>query len=85
MKKIINSVVILLFSILFNTASPAQSPANPPANFKHQTALINGINIHYAIGGKGEPLVLIHGAKLVHVESSFTRTFEAFYCKLTRP
>ncbi|WP_345201818.1 alpha/beta hydrolase [Chryseobacterium ginsengisoli] len=36
-------------------------PADPPANFKHQTALVNGVNIHYVIGGKGEPLVLIHG------------------------
>lgn len=36
-------------------------PANPPANFKHQTALVNGVKIHYVIGGKGEPLVLIHG------------------------
>jgi pimeloyl-ACP methyl ester carboxylesterase len=36
-------------------------PADPPANFKHQTALVNGINIHYVIGGQGEPLVLVHG------------------------
>ena len=37
------------------------SPASPPANFKHETANVNGINIHYVIGGQGEPLVLIHG------------------------
>ena len=36
-------------------------PANPPANFKHQTATVNGVNIHYVIGGQGEPLVLVHG------------------------
>lgn len=36
-------------------------PADPPANFKHQTALVNGVNIHYVIGGKGDPLVLVHG------------------------
>lgn len=35
--------------------------ADPPANFKHQTALVNGVNIHYVIGGQGEPLVLVHG------------------------
>ena len=34
--------------------------ASPPANFKHQTANVNGINIHYVIGGEGEPLVVIH-------------------------
>ena len=36
-------------------------PADPPSNFKHETALVNGVNIHYVIGGKGEPLVLVHG------------------------
>jgi pimeloyl-ACP methyl ester carboxylesterase len=36
-------------------------PANPPANFKHATAFVNGVNIHYVIGGKGDPLVLVHG------------------------
>lgn len=36
-------------------------PADPPANFKHQIANVNGINIHYVIGGQGEPLVLVHG------------------------
>ncbi|MHA3789151.1 alpha/beta fold hydrolase [Flavobacterium hauense] len=36
-------------------------PANPPSNFKHATAQVNGINIHYVIGGQGEPLVLLHG------------------------
>jgi pimeloyl-ACP methyl ester carboxylesterase len=36
-------------------------PAAPPANFKNQTAQVNGINIHYVIGGTGEPLVLVHG------------------------
>jgi len=35
--------------------------AAPPANFKHQTANVNGVNIHYVIGGTGEPLVLLHG------------------------
>lgn len=36
-------------------------PADPPQNFKHQTAHVNGINIHYVIGGSGEPLILLHG------------------------
>ncbi|MEO5681298.1 MAG: alpha/beta hydrolase [Chitinophagaceae bacterium] len=40
---------------------PENKPASPPANFKHQTAAVNGINIHYVIGGYGEPLVLLHG------------------------
>lgn len=36
-------------------------PAAPPAGFKHQMAAVNGIKIHYVIGGTGEPLVLVHG------------------------
>ena len=43
-----------------STASSVQ-PASPPANFKHVTANINGVNIHYVIGGTGQPLVLLHG------------------------
>lgn len=36
-------------------------PASPPVGFKHQYATVNGAKIHYVIGGKGEPLLLIHG------------------------
>lgn len=36
-------------------------PAAPPSSFKHQMATVNGVNIHYVIGGQGEPLVLVHG------------------------
>jgi pimeloyl-ACP methyl ester carboxylesterase len=49
------------------TAAPVANPdknippANPPANFKHASATVNGVNIHYVIGGEGEPLLLVHG------------------------
>lgn len=42
-------------------ADAALPPANPPANFKHASAEVNGVKIHYVIGGTGEPLVLVHG------------------------
>jgi pimeloyl-ACP methyl ester carboxylesterase len=29
--------------------------------FSHHTATVNGIQMHYVIGGKGDPLVLLHG------------------------
>ena len=29
--------------------------------FSHHTATINGIQLHYVIGGKGDPVVLLHG------------------------
>jgi len=41
--------------------TPQVAPANPPANFKHEYAEVNGVKIHYVIGGKGDPLVLVHG------------------------
>jgi pimeloyl-ACP methyl ester carboxylesterase len=44
-----------------DTTVTGVEPASPPANFKHQTAYVNGVNIHYVIGGEGDPLVLVHG------------------------
>ncbi len=41
-----------------NDLAPA---AQPPANFKHQYATVNGVKIHYVIGGSGMPLLLVHG------------------------
>ena len=29
--------------------------------FSHRTALVNGIQLHYVIGGQGDPIVLLHG------------------------
>lgn len=44
------------------TATTADvKPADPPSNFKHAMANVNGVNIHYVIGGTGEPLLLVHG------------------------
>lgn len=43
------------------TETAQTKPADPPSNFKHATATVNGIKIHYVIGGKGDPLVLVHG------------------------
>src|SRR5690349_24652723 len=48
-------------SVDSSTHASTVTPAAPPAGFKHQTANINGINLHYVIGGTGEPLLLIHG------------------------
>src|SRR5690349_687104 len=43
------------------TNAPGIQPASPPANFKHAFSKVNGVDIHYVIGGSGEPLVLLHG------------------------
>lgn len=54
-------LVTLLFSVLIVNVFAAVAPASPPSNFKHQYATVNSVKIHYVIGGKGEPLLLIHG------------------------
>jgi pimeloyl-ACP methyl ester carboxylesterase len=54
-------VLVLLFAVLAANVSAVIPAANPPANFKHQYAVVNGVRIHYVIGGKGEPLLLVHG------------------------
>ncbi|MBT2560641.1 alpha/beta hydrolase [Pedobacter sp. ISL-68] len=62
---VIGAIYFLL--IMFTTsanarfASTAVKAANPPAGFKHQYANVNGVKIHYVIGGKGAPLLLVHG------------------------
>jgi pimeloyl-ACP methyl ester carboxylesterase len=30
-------------------------------SFTHHTATVNGIQLHYVMGGKGDPIVLLHG------------------------
>ncbi|MDB5087904.1 MAG: alpha/beta fold hydrolase [Mucilaginibacter sp.] len=61
-KKIKCLALIVLFAIssVLAFAVPVK-PASPPPGFKHQYATVNGVKIHYVIGGKGEPLLLIHG------------------------
>lgn len=65
--KILNfALVILLITFSFQGITRAGTfadtvPASPPAGFKHQFATVNGVKIHYVTGGKGEPLLLVHG------------------------
>jgi pimeloyl-ACP methyl ester carboxylesterase len=63
MKKAILFLPAIFSLILAREDLSAQSakPAPPPTGFHHQYATINGIRIHYVTGGKGEPLLLIHG------------------------
>jgi len=73
MKKITKFLAPLIFvlSIAVSPASATTSSnailpaavkaANPPANFQHNYATVNGVKLHYVIGGKGEPLLLVHG------------------------
>lgn len=61
-RKTILAAAILLFEMVnLHVVAQTTKPASPPANFKHQIANVNGVNIHYVIGGQGEPIVLLHG------------------------
>ncbi len=41
--------------------SPKTVAAAPPTGFRSEYAQVNGVKIHYVIGGTGQPLVLLHG------------------------
>ena len=47
----------------FNKGKPIEDLSFEIDNmtFSHHTASVNGINMHYVIGGQGEPVVLLHG------------------------
>ncbi|MBD1869038.1 alpha/beta fold hydrolase [Cyanobacteria bacterium FACHB-471] len=42
-------------------AAPATMDDEFNRVFSHHTAAVNGVNIHYVMGGQGEPVLLVHG------------------------
>ncbi|WP_295711386.1 alpha/beta hydrolase [Mucilaginibacter sp.] len=54
-------LLVILLTMFSFAAIAVVKPASPPAGFKHQYATVNGVKIHYVTGGKGEPLLLVHG------------------------
>jgi len=48
-------------SVIQTTVNKATKPALPPKGFSNQYAIVNGVKIHYVIGGHGTPLMLVHG------------------------
>src|SRR5438552_15232181 len=42
-------------------ASLLQAAGNAPPGFTDRFADVNGVRLHYMIGGKGSPVVLLHG------------------------
>lgn len=60
------SVALLLVSATLSCSAAAQSPppypqSQPPAGFQSKFAEVNGFSMHYLQGGKGSPVVMIHG------------------------
>jgi pimeloyl-ACP methyl ester carboxylesterase len=69
---IITTGTLFAFPLLLNqshTAMAQQQQPQPNGNsfqidnmtFSHNTASVNGIQLHYVIGGHGDPVVLLHG------------------------
>ena len=53
-----------IFALLFfvkQSSAQTLTPAPPPSGFQNKYETVNNIKIHYVIGGKGEPLLLVHG------------------------
>jgi pimeloyl-ACP methyl ester carboxylesterase len=48
-------------SVIQATINKAAKPALPSKGFSNQYAIVNGVKIHYVIGGHGTPLMLVHG------------------------
>ena len=53
----------LALALAAHQASAAQSPVQTrvPSGFGHHEATVNGVRLHYVIGGTGSPILLVHG------------------------
>src|SRR2546427_10036128 len=51
---------LVIMFLLACSSQPARA-AKVPAGFTEHDAEVNGVRIHYSIGGKGSPVVLLHG------------------------
>ena len=65
---IITTGILSAFTLVLNQnhAAMAQQPNGTyfqidNMTFSHNTAPVNGIQMHYVTGGQGDPLVLLHG------------------------
>jgi pimeloyl-ACP methyl ester carboxylesterase len=69
MISIITTGILFVFTLVLNQnhTAMAQQALNGTSfqidnmTFSHHTASVNGIQLHYVIGGHGNPLVLLHG------------------------
>src|SRR6266849_3047627 len=50
-----------LAAMLLSCSSLPATAGKVPAGFTEHDAEVNGVKLHYAIGGKGSPVVLLHG------------------------
>ena len=61
-RRIFLAGMAILGAALLLANSPLQATAGAvPAGFAERFAVVNGVRLHYFIGGKGSPVVLLHG------------------------
>jgi pimeloyl-ACP methyl ester carboxylesterase len=53
--------LLLQFGLATMLAANLPAQAAAPAGYADKTARVNGTQIHYQVGGKGSPVVLLHG------------------------
>lgn len=53
--------ITILAVMLLLPYSIIQAASSVPAGFSERFAEVNGVRLHYLIGGKGSPVVLLHG------------------------
>jgi hypothetical protein len=64
---IIMTGILFVFTLVLNQNQTAMAQQQPNGNsfqmdnmtFSHHTASVNGIQLHYVIGGHGDPVVLL--------------------------
>src|SRR3954451_25312606 len=72
MTGIISTGILFVFALVLNQNHTAMAQQQQPTlegisfdidnmTFSHHTASVNGIQLHYVIGGHGDPVVLLHG------------------------
>ena len=96
---IITTSTLFAFPLVLNqshTAMAQQLQQQPNGNsfqidnttFSHNTASVNGIQMHYVIGGHGDPVVLLHGwpetwyawHKVMPAKCLHDHTIQTIYC-----
>ena len=58
-------IISLAFFLLWATPAPTRAADRTVAldgvTFTHKTMTVNGLRLHYVVGGQGDPVVLLHG------------------------
>ena len=53
--------ILLAATLLLASPHPLAAADRLPAGFTEHDAEVKGVQLHYFIGGKGSPVVLLHG------------------------